>query len=175
MAGMTVIVRPATADDARGIATVHVASWQWAYAGLLPAERLDALSVDDRLAGWARTLSDEKGDLSTLVAAEGETVVGFVSVGAGRDDVGGPEVAQLYALYLSPDQAGRGTGRRLHDEAVRRLGSDGFAMARLWVLRGNDRARRFYERQGWRAEDVSKTETLQEGFEADEVRYVRDL
>jgi hypothetical protein len=33
-------VRPAAAADADQIAAVHVAAWQWAYAGLLPAEEL---------------------------------------------------------------------------------------------------------------------------------------
>lgn len=40
-APVPVTVRPAEVGDADGIAAVHVASWQWAYAGLMPAEVLD--------------------------------------------------------------------------------------------------------------------------------------
>ena len=59
--------------------------------------------------------------------------------------------------------------------AVRLLAADSFTLARLWVLRSNERARRFYERQGWVAEDVAKTRTFQAGLVVDEVRYARDL
>jgi GNAT superfamily N-acetyltransferase len=47
-------VRLARATDAQQVAAVHVASWQWAYAGLLPAEELAGLSVaylDRQVAG----------------------------------------------------------------------------------------------------------------------------
>ena len=42
-----------------------------------------------------------------------------------------------------------GVGRMLMAEARRRLAEDGFSEAILWVLQGNDRARSFYEREGW--------------------------
>lgn len=54
------IVRPATVDDARGVAEVHVASWQAAYAGLIDQATLDALSVDAREAMWARWIFYER-------------------------------------------------------------------------------------------------------------------
>ena len=45
---MTLPVRAATPDDARGIAEVHVAGWRWAYRGQMPDALLDSLSVEDR-------------------------------------------------------------------------------------------------------------------------------
>ncbi len=45
--------------------------------------------------------------------------------------------------------------------------------AYLWVLEGNDRARRFYERQGWTSDDVTKTLDM-DGLELHEVRYSRE-
>ena len=38
-------IRQATLADAHAIATIHVQSWQHAYADILPAEALAALSV----------------------------------------------------------------------------------------------------------------------------------
>jgi len=32
------VVRPAAMADAEAIGEVHVASWRWAYAGLMPAD-----------------------------------------------------------------------------------------------------------------------------------------
>jgi hypothetical protein len=45
-------IRPATAEDAAGIAAVHVRSWQVAYRGQLPDALLDSLSVDQRTRWW---------------------------------------------------------------------------------------------------------------------------
>jgi hypothetical protein len=42
------IIRDAELRDARGIAEVHVRSWQTAYAGIVPDEDLAQLSVDER-------------------------------------------------------------------------------------------------------------------------------
>lgn len=49
---------------------------------------------------------------------------------------------------------GRGVGHALLHEAI------GTAPAYLWVLDGNDRAIRFYERQGFRLDGATKTEPV---------------
>ena len=56
----------------------------------------------------------------------------------------------LDGLYVAPEQWGKGVADLLHDRAldlVRAFGSD---RCGLWVLEDNPRARRFYERRGWR-------------------------
>ncbi len=46
-------VRPATVDDASGIARVHVQSWREAYARQLPADLLAGLEEEPRAIRWA--------------------------------------------------------------------------------------------------------------------------
>jgi RimJ/RimL family protein N-acetyltransferase len=56
----------------------------------------------------------------------------------------------LEGLYVIPERWGTGLAGELHDravEVVRELGSE---RCHLWVLEDNARARRFYERRGWR-------------------------
>ena len=56
----------------------------------------------------------------------------------------------LEGLYVVPERWGTGLAAELHDralDAVRDLGSE---RCQLWVLEDNARARRFYERRGWR-------------------------
>ncbi len=149
---------------------VHVAAWRWAYDGLLPAGRLAELSAADRGRAWAERLESGQ-DAMTYVAERGDTLVGFVSAGVGRADVGGPEVGELYGLYVLAEVAGTGTGRRLHDMGLRWLADRGHPHARLWVLRSNDRARAFYERCGWRPDGDEKLERRPDGLMLDEVRY----
>ena len=53
---------------------------------------------------------------------------------------------------------------------VRRLRGDGAREARLWVFAGNERARRFYEIDGWRADGARRTEAIGD-LAMEEVRY----
>jgi GNAT superfamily N-acetyltransferase len=55
----------------------------------------------------------------------------------------------LHGLYVVPDEWGSGAGARLHDAAVEAIAA-AHDEARLWCLTENHRARRFYERRGWR-------------------------
>ncbi len=66
------------------------------------------------------------------------------------------EGSWLEAVYVSPEAWGTGLADVLHDAALAELRSRGVDRARLWVLEGNVRARRFYERRGWRADGTSR-------------------
>ena len=62
----------------------------------------------------------------------------------------------LEAIYVRPSSWGGGLAVELHDAAVAELRARGVARARLWVLEGNARARRFYERLGWSPDGTSR-------------------
>lgn len=141
------MIRPATAADAAAIGEVHVASWQAAYAGLIPDDFLARLSAETRAASWARRIGDGG---PVLVAEEDGVIAGFAAYGPG----------QLFALYLLPEFWGRGLGRALHDRVVEELSGDS---AVLWVLATNERAKAFYVRRGWVADGASQTETIDNG------------
>lgn len=145
------MVRPATPEDARGIAEVHVRSWRAAYRGLVPAEVLDRLSVDDREGTWAEML---RNGSRVLVAEEPDgTLAGFCGFARpARDDDAVPGSGEILALYVDPERWRAGTGGALLDAAVEELAAEGCDEATLWVLRGNDRAIGFYARHGFVAD-----------------------
>ncbi len=60
------------------------------------------------------------------------------------------------------------------DGALAALRDGGFAYATLWVLGTNARARRFYERRGWRHDGASKLHDW-EAFVATDLRYGVEL
>jgi GNAT superfamily N-acetyltransferase len=62
----------------------------------------------------------------------------------------------LEAMYVLPAAWGRGLADELHAAAVDQLRAHGAMRARLWVLELNARARRFYERHGWRPDGTSR-------------------
>ncbi|MFI5609405.1 GNAT family N-acetyltransferase [Amycolatopsis sp. NPDC051903] len=165
-------VRPAVVSDAPAIAHVHVASWQAAYDGLLPAEFLSGLSVDARERFWARNLADLPAHQTILVAVTPDgSLAGFAATNPGRDEDATAETGELASLYLLPSQWSRGVGRLLHAAAVAALTAE-FSTATLWVLTTNTRARTFYEHAGWALDGRTKVESVADGaVTLEEVRY----
>ena len=163
------LVRRAGVGDAAGIAAVHVASWQRAYRGLMPAGLLDSLSVPARTQRWVQNLGSTESGAATFVAELDGEVIGFASIGPCRDE-DAETAAELWALYLHPRHWDAGHGHVLHTHAVQALAATGAAEATLWVLTTNERARRFYERHGWAADGATKVVDLA-GAELAESRY----
>jgi GNAT superfamily N-acetyltransferase len=165
-------IRPAQPDDAAGLALVHVRAWQAAYAGLMPQAYLDGLDVAVRAQAWLRRLKQGSPE-PLLVATIDEDIAGFVTYGAGRDAESGG-AGELYALNVHPDHWSAGVGSALLSAAQVGLAGLGHDRAVLWVVPGNARARRFYERHGWAVEDVERIAEIQ-GVTVPEVRYGRPL
>lgn len=133
---MSIEIRQAGPDDAETFFAIQRATSLAAFAHIFPPDRYPFPDEDVR-ERWRDFLGGPEG---TALLAEGERgPVGMVAFSPGR----------LNALYVLPDEWGSGVGSRLHDAAVEKLGELG-AEARLWVLEANTRARRFYERRGWR-------------------------
>jgi ribosomal protein S18 acetylase RimI-like enzyme len=165
-------IRRATRADAEGIARVHVASWQAAYAGLLPDDLLDALQWTDRVDVWRERLTDAESAGGTWVVLEEQTVVGFASAGPARDDDRQrPTCWELYGIYLADGVWGRGVGELLASHVLAAM-PDSVTDVSLWVLDGNVRARRFYERLGFVPDGVTKSDVIG-GRDVLEVRYLR--
>ena len=167
-------LRRARQDDARGIAEVHVKTWQHAYRGLVPDDVLSGLSVDTREQFWRRVLAIMEHDRRIWLADTEGTVVGFVSAGPSEGGDAQASTGQVYAIYVTPDCWDRGVGRNLLVHAEQDLRTHGYADATLWVLDTNDRARAFYERAGWRADGGAKIEEFG-GAQLSEVRYRKRL
>ena len=112
-------------------------------------------------------------------------IVGYASYGPETDVLNAPwphpltadgesgRVAELYALYVRPAWWSTGTGRALMERVLARTGAAGYQAITLWVLRDNERARRFYERAGFAPDGA--TNVLAGLGDIPEVRYRRPL
>lgn len=166
-------VRLARLDDADALAGLHVRTWQAAYRGILSDTFLDGLSVVERLDWWTGRLTRIPSRWAVEVVEHEAEVAGFVSTGT-TDDRDEPHWGELYALYVEPSLWGRGLGTALLEGAERTLLRNRFSDALLWVLRGNERARGFYETAGWVADGAAKRMIIgAEGVTA--VRYGKRL
>jgi len=150
-------IRDARPPDAARLAEIHVVSWQVAYRGVLADEFLDRLTSTTRLDWWTSRLARIPPRWAVLVTEDEGHVTGFVSIGhCADDDRSHSEAGELYAMYVDPLHWGLGFGRHLLVGAEERFRADAYTDASLWVLRDNQRARRFYELGGWRADGVEQ-------------------
>jgi GNAT superfamily N-acetyltransferase len=139
------MVRPATADDAREIARVHIASWRSTYEEMVPRDFLDSLSEAGYTERWTRIV--DAGSTRVYVAEHDGELVGFASGGRERAGESGYR-GELYAIYVLDSFQHLGYGRELVRAVVGGLRDMGLDDMIIWVLRDNQPARRFYERLG---------------------------
>lgn len=156
--------------DAPACAELHAHVWRSTYRGLMDDAVVDGLSAESFLPMWesiGRAYEEgtvpEDGRELWLATDVDDAPVGFLFFGPPRDDEP-PAARQLWALNVHPDHHGTGLAQRLLDERF------GPAPAYLWVARGNDRAVRFYERNGF---VLDGTESADQHDGVVEVRMVR--
>jgi len=93
-------IAPARLEDARQVAEIHVTTWQSAYQGIVPAEYLASLSVDQREAMWRESIAEGVPEL--LVAKAEGGMVGWVAFGPCRDEGSPADSAEVWAIYVAP-------------------------------------------------------------------------
>ena len=147
---MPVLIKPMeTEDEIRGKAYVHWKSWQESYRGMVDDGYLDRMTLAqtvERAFLWRDNI---------FVARDGERVVGFVGYGAARGEEGAGEV---FAIYVLEEYQHQGVGYALMRQALDELA--GCRIVYVWLLKDNGKARRFYERVGFRADGAEKEITL---------------
>jgi GNAT superfamily N-acetyltransferase len=114
------------------------------------------VSADAEL--MAELLSDE--ETWGTIAIAGSEPVGHVAFTPARRRAPGqawasspstPGLAHLWQLFVLPEWWGAGIAPVLHDAAVSEMRVRGYRAGRLYTPSLHARARRFYERRGWRA------------------------
>lgn len=135
-AGTLLQIRLGTETDIDEIVRISERIWRDSLARML--------GVD--VARWADLVGMLHAELipivrAMLLATQTSRIVGF----SYRSD------ALIDDLWIDPPFQGRGIGRHLLRAQVAAIAADGYRTASLECLEANVRARRFYEREGWRA------------------------
>jgi GNAT superfamily N-acetyltransferase len=134
---------------------------EFAPLGWLPPE----VSADDTRT--AEILID--ADTWALLAMAGADPVGHIAFTPARRRAAGepwdsspsiPGLAHLWQLFVLPPWWGRGVAPLLHDAAISEVRTRGYDAVRLYTPSLHARARRFYERRGWRVTDEEWNEHL---------------
>jgi GNAT superfamily N-acetyltransferase len=130
-------VRAARPEEAEVLLGIQQAASVAALGHVFPPTRYP-FPAGPVLERWRAALGGAEG--CVLVAEREGLPVGVVQVAPERLD----------GLFVLPCAWGSGVADQLHDAAVQRLRGWDCGRCRLSVLEENHRARRFYERRGWR-------------------------
>ena len=145
---MAIVVKPMETDsEIRGKAFVHWKAWQEAYHGLVDQDYLDNFTLEkctDIAFHWLDNI---------LVAKENDKVIGFVGYGVHRDN-SLPEAGEVYAIYILREYYDKKIGYALMCAALEKLSVHKNIV--VWVLEGNHRAIKFYERCGFQFDGTKK-------------------
>lgn len=100
---------------------------------------------------WEQILALDPAPGRVFVAEREGRIVGFAFAGSAqhpdaKKNIEPARDLHLFSLYLLDEEHGAGTGHALLEATI------GQEPAQLWVISANDRARRFYERHGFRAD-----------------------
>jgi ribosomal protein S18 acetylase RimI-like enzyme len=132
--------------DALRVHHLSVATDDW-----LPEPRSAADSWHRRRANYEAWLAG--GDAFVLLVRRAGLAIGYAAVqmrGSSPTWKLAERGAELETLSVLPDERGRGVGQALLAAVHERLRARGGSELSLHVLAGNDDARRFYEREGFR-------------------------
>jgi ribosomal protein S18 acetylase RimI-like enzyme len=151
--------RVAWADDAPAIAAVQVRAWRTSYDGILPADLLAALDVDDLAAGWRESLSRPPDARNrVLVSLERNLVTGFALTGPATDPDCDPVAdGEVTDLTVDPHKRRSGHGSRLMQATVDTLKADRFTRAVTWLGAQDDETRAFLTSAGWAPDGAHRT------------------
>lgn len=158
---MAVQVRNAAEDEIEFLARLWYDGWQDGHARILPAELVRLRTLES----FRERLRKNLPDIRTTGPAGAPS--GFHIV---KDD-------ELYQLFVSAQARGAGVAAALIRDAEERLVEKGVGTAWLACAIGNDRAARFYDKQGWRRVGtmVSLLDTAEGEFQLEVWRYEKNL
>ena len=136
-----------TADEIDGKGYVHYKSWQETYKGLIDADYLKNMT-EEKCKAIARKWTD-----NILVAKDGDKVIGFVGYGEHSDSVL-TDCGEVFAIYVLAEYHNKKIGYELMNAAFEKLTA--YKKIAVWVLKGNERAIKFYESYGFRFDGTKK-------------------
>lgn len=150
-------------DDRMEISHIYEEGWKFAFKGIIPQSYLDGIPEGN----WASCL-DREGVHSLVIVEDGK-LIGTSSYCKSRvREFEG--YGEIISIYLLPSYVGRGYGKKLLHAVMDELSKLGYRDIFLWVLEENNRARRFYEKEGLMCDDIH-TQIEIGGQELREVRY----
>lgn len=140
-------------DDLLEICNVYESSWKYAYKDIIPQDYLDSIPTGHWVSGI------NKLRMNNLVVIENGSIIGTASICKSRwqqySDYG-----EIVSIYFLPAYMGKGYGKHLLKKCIEELNILGYNKILLWVLEDNQRARSFYEKNGFLCSEIFMSDNI---------------
>ena len=150
-------VRNAEFEDMKRFGHIMSVSFRTAFADFVTQETMDACAQEENCVALLEHVFRD-GQMHFLIGEDSGMLVWK------QTDDG----AEIVAIHSLPESWGTGLGHAMLEAALNQIGE---GTVFLWAFRDNIRARRFYEKHGFRWDG---SERVSEFDGALEVRYVRE-
>lgn len=150
------VIRNAKMEDMQLLGHIMSVSFREAFSDFVTKQTMDACAKEENCAALLENVYRE-GKMHFLVGENSGMLCWQAVDGA----------AEIVAIHSLPESWGTGLGQGMLEEALLQIGE---MPVFLWAFKENQRARRFYEKHGFRWDG---TERVSEFDGALEVRYVR--
>ena len=149
-------IKDAKFEDMKRLGHVMSVSFRTAFSGFVSRQTLDTCAQEENCVALLESIF-RQGKVRFLIG-ENSGMLAWQEVG---------DVAEIIAIHSLPESWGTGLGRAMLEEALLQIGD---RPVFLWAFKENKRARRFYEKHGFRWDG---SERVSEFDGALEVRYVK--
>ncbi|HWS42480.1 MAG TPA: GNAT family N-acetyltransferase [Pseudoflavonifractor sp.] len=175
-----------TEEHFEAMSLIHALGWRDTYVGYVPDDYMAREITDDRWVKFFRA-DYETGRCHGLLLYSGDAPVACVNYGPARvenlnagsactfDSRGYEGWGEIVSFYTHPEERGKGYGGLLFEEAVRRLREVGHPSAFVFVLRENQKARRFYAAHGFAWDGSSADIPFPPDAVCVDLRYIKEF
>lgn len=143
-----------TMHDLDDVVAIHCEAWRDAYKGFMDGDYITRKNATRR-DKWESILADAPTGKHFLIRCDG-IPVGMISMDLPRETAD-PGTYEIFGLYIHPRHMRKGYGAAAAVLAEERIRQMGYKRISLWVLEPNERARRFWEKQGFSPDGTEKT------------------
>jgi GNAT superfamily N-acetyltransferase len=155
--------------DVSRLAEIHLSGWRHAYRGLVSDHEL---FVERQVVKSIKMFTQIIADTPERVCLFDDGILKGFALHLSCREEDALAAWEIGAIYVQPEFIGTGVGTAIvgRVEAIARAA--GALAMKLWVLEQNAKARRFYEKCGYRPDGRSK---MIEDWQQTELRYHKDL
>ena len=144
-------------EDMKQLGHIMAVSFRSAFSDFVSQQTMDACAQEERCAAMLEGIYRE-GKMHFLIGQDSGMVV-WQNV---------QDAAEIVAIHSLPESWGTGLGHAMLEEALHQIGD---RPVFLWAFKENKRARRFYEKHGFRWDGTERVSAFDGALE---VRYVKE-
>lgn len=176
-----------TEEHFKAMSLIHALGWRDTYVDAVPADYMASQITDDRWVEVFRTNYETQNGVHGLLLYRDGTPVSCLNYCKARtvnynpgdictfDNAAYADWGEIASFYTHPAERGHGYGGLLFEEACRRMKDEGFENAFVFVLRENEKARRFYSAHGFAWDGTHADIPFPHNMICVDLRYIKQL